>query len=344
MSALAHTTQTTHLELDSIESYRLTSKYDGNCLQYTEYPPGGVEDTWTVGEVLGRGDRTVVRKHLHEKTGRVRAVKTIEKGGYPFHAREFNIMVILNKPEHRSWFVEFLGWFENPDRLFIAMEYFEQGDLRKHLDKPLGEEIVQRITMQVLNALQVMHANNIAHRDLKPDRIQGDTSYRSQVFTLNYAAPEVFGFNTNSETSVYTNTVDMWSLGCVVYELLAGERLFSSLGQIMDFYYNKGTFPEEKLSKLDTSSFNAVKSFIQGLVLLDPGKRPSAVDAASNVWLQKLGTVDRRGTTFQVTDEEVGDRDSSKPFYIDSGLFNPMLSCLDLSIGLANSSFSHLPH
>ncbi|RPA91682.1 kinase-like protein, partial [Choiromyces venosus 120613-1] len=265
-------------------------------------------ENWTAGEVLGRGGYSVVRKHLHKKTGRVRAVKTIEKSGHPFHAREFNIMALLNKPEHRSRFVEFLGWFENRDRLFIAMEYFEQGDLRKHLDKPLGEEVVQRITKQVLNALQVMHANNIAHRDLKPDnifvvsmspvwvklgdfgiskRIHGDTSYRTQVCTDNYAAPEVLGIDPNSETSIYTNAVDMWSLGCVVYEILTGEKLFSSLGHIMSFFYTNGTFPEQKLSKLATPSLDAVKSFIQGLVLLDPGKRPSAVEAASNVWLQE---------------------------------------------------------
>ncbi|RPA91679.1 kinase-like protein [Choiromyces venosus 120613-1] len=311
MSAPAHTRQTNHLEPDPVESYRLTSEYDGSCLRYVESALGLENGTteWTVGEVLGRGGSSVVRKHLHEKTGRVRAVKTIEKGGYPFHAREFNIMAILNESEHRSRFVEFLGWFENRDRLFIAMEYFEKGDLRKHLDKPLGEEVVQIITMQVLNGLQVMHANNIAHRDLKPDnifvvsmspvsvklgdfgiskRIQGDTSYRSQVYTNYYAAPEVLGIDTNSETSTYTNAVDMWSLGCVVYELLVGERLFSSLGHIMSFFYEKGKFPQQKLSKLATPSSGAAKSFIQGLVLLDPGKRPTAVDAAVNVWLQGL--------------------------------------------------------
>ncbi|RPA89656.1 kinase-like protein [Choiromyces venosus 120613-1] len=305
------------LEPDPIESYRLNSEYDGSHIRYAEYPLGwesekgswigwGYREQWIEGEVLGRGGNSVVRKHQHEKTGRVRAVKTIEKSRNPSHAREFNIMAILN--QHRSRFVEFLGWFENRDRLFIAMEHFEQGDLRKHLDKPLGQVVVQIITKQVLNGLQVMHANNIAHRDIKPDnifvvsmspvwvklgdfgiskRIQGDTTYRSRVFTDYYAAPEVLGIDPNSETSIYTNAVDMWSLGCVVYELLAGERLFSSLGQIMAFFYNKGKFLEQKSRELAAPLSDAAESFIQGLVLLDPDNRPSAMDAASDAWLQR---------------------------------------------------------
>ncbi|RPA93505.1 kinase-like protein, partial [Choiromyces venosus 120613-1] len=185
-------------------------------------------------------------------------------------------------------FVEFLRWVENDDRLFIVMEYFEQGNLWKHLDKPLAEEVVQKITKQVLNGLQVMHGKNIAHRDLKPDlisiqnifvvsmspvwvklggfeiskRVHSDTAFRSRVCTDSYAAPEVLGLDPNAESSFYTNAVDMWALGCVVYELLTGERLFGSLGDLVNYYY-KEAFPEQKLSKLTTPTSDAVKSFIQ---------------------------------------------------------------------------------
>ncbi|RPA90573.1 TPR-like protein [Choiromyces venosus 120613-1] len=73
----------------------------------------------------------------------------------------------------------------------------------------------------------------------------------------------------------------------------------------MKFFYTSGTFPEQKLrklAKLATPSFDAVKSFIQGLVLLDPDKRPSAVDAANDIWLQELGIVGQRGTTIKRTE------------------------------------------
>ena len=51
---------------------------------------------------------------------------------------------------------------------------------------------------------------------------QDTTTFHTQVSTQIYGAPEVLGSDSNSETSVYTNSVEIWSLGCVIYELLVG--------------------------------------------------------------------------------------------------------------------------
>jgi len=64
--------------------------------------------------------------------------------------------------------VEFFGWFEEPETLYIAMEYLEKGDLTRHIGTPLPQETVQNISKQILEGLQVMHQQGIAHRDLKP--------------------------------------------------------------------------------------------------------------------------------------------------------------------------------
>ena len=64
--------------------------------------------------------------------------------------------------------MEFLGWFEEPETLYIAMEYLEKGDLTNHIDTPLPQETVQNISKQILEGLQVMHRQGVAHRDLKP--------------------------------------------------------------------------------------------------------------------------------------------------------------------------------
>jgi len=64
--------------------------------------------------------------------------------------------------------VEFQGWFEEPETLYIAMEYLEEGDLTMHIGTPLSQETVQNISKQILEGLQVMHQHGIAHRDLKP--------------------------------------------------------------------------------------------------------------------------------------------------------------------------------
>jgi serine/threonine protein kinase len=48
------------------------------------------------------------------------------------------------------------------------MEYFELGDLQRHLVQPLPESDGRHITRQILEGLQYMHANDFVHRDLKP--------------------------------------------------------------------------------------------------------------------------------------------------------------------------------
>ena len=58
------------------------------------------------------------------------------------------------------------------------------------------------------------------------------TALRTQVSTPLYGALEVLGLDSDSETSIYTNSVDIWSLGCVIYELLVGTKLFVSVRKI----------------------------------------------------------------------------------------------------------------
>ncbi|PUU79618.1 kinase-like domain-containing protein [Tuber borchii] len=180
-------------------------------------------------------------------------------------------MAILAK--RPSLFVEFLGWLEEPETLYIAMEYLERGDLTKHIGTPLPQETVKNISQQVLEGLKVMHDQGIAHRDLKPANIfvvsmspvwvklgdfgvskrieaQATTTLHTQVSTRVYGAPEVLGLDSNSETSGYTNSVDIWSLGCVICELLAGTKLFASEGQVSRYFFGKWPFPQDKLKAL----------------------------------------------------------------------------------------------
>ncbi len=67
------------------------------------------------------------------------------------------------------FFVEFYGWFEDDDWLYLSMEYFEYGDLGNYFDgKCWTESNAKILASQLLEGLQVMHKQGFAHRDLKP--------------------------------------------------------------------------------------------------------------------------------------------------------------------------------
>ena len=64
--------------------------------------------------------------------------------------------------------MELHGWFDDDIRVFLAMEYFEHGDLQNFMNSPLPECDVGIITRQLLEGLNVMHKHGFTHRDLKP--------------------------------------------------------------------------------------------------------------------------------------------------------------------------------
>jgi serine/threonine protein kinase len=67
---------------------------------------------------------------------------------------------------------EFLGWYEDEDNVFLAMEYFPLGTLDKFIREELKEEDARVISAQLLEGLKIMHEEGFAHRDLKPQARQ----------------------------------------------------------------------------------------------------------------------------------------------------------------------------
>jgi hypothetical protein len=82
-------------------------------------------------------------------------------------------MLEFSKPKYKesAVFVDFFGWFEDSESVYLAMEYIPLGDLEENvqaLGGSLKETEVRDITIQVLDGLKIMHLESFAHRDLKP--------------------------------------------------------------------------------------------------------------------------------------------------------------------------------
>ena len=85
---------------------------------------------------------------------------------------------------------------------------------------------------------------------------EATTTFHTRVLTQVYSAPEILGLDSNSGTSDHTNSVDVRSLGCVIYELLAGTKLSTSEAQVSLYFFGKRSFPEDKLKEFSPPTGN----------------------------------------------------------------------------------------
>ena len=100
------------------------------------------------------------------------------------------------------------------------------------------------------------------------------TALRTRIGTAGYLAPEIE--DDDFPDSEYTQAVDMWSLGCVIYTILARTSPFTTMSS------KKKPFPKAALKLC--SSADAV-DLVQVLLAKDPAERPTAKNARSNKWL-----------------------------------------------------------
>ena len=116
-------------------------------------------------------------------------------------------------------------------------------------------------------------------------RINEHTKLRTPVSTRSYSAPEILGaLESSLETSEYTHAVDIWSLGCVMFEVLTGSTLFRMECFVWPFCYGKDGAMLEPLR--EAMSEEGGFEFVRRLLSPDPMGRPSAGEALDDPWLK----------------------------------------------------------
>ena len=204
-------------------------------------------------ETIGKGGYGTIYKVLDNKTNNFYALKfiTIVKNDEE-KKKDYEKEIEIMKNIKNKYIIELKDYFcdEANEGYCIVMELCD-GNLRqilkKYHPKGLPLNIINKIFIQLNEALQTMINKQFIHRDLKPENIlikYTDTNktnfdikltdfgfstneINSSIHTysfagsVNYIAPEI-------ETNHYNNKCDLWSLGIILYELYTNKYIFDS--------------------------------------------------------------------------------------------------------------------
>ena len=120
-------------------------------------------------------------------------------------------------------------------------------------------------------------------------RLTETTGYHTRSGTQSYTAPEILKYLESDVSDFdYTDAVDMWATGCIVYRLVTGVVPFPPGTFLMKYCEDKSLFPYDQL--IDNGVKSGAVRFVQGLLATTPGERPSAVQALQHPWI-KTGMV-----------------------------------------------------
>ena len=213
---------------------------------------------YVVGEPLGAGGMGVVYRARDSKLGRDVAIKLLpdRTADDPERVARFGREARALAALHHPYIATLFGMEEFDGRHFLVMELVEGETLAERLSRaaiPVTEAL--RLAREIADALEAAHEKGIVHRDLKPANIKitGDEHAKVLDFGLakDVAAKQSDSTVLGTEEGVILGTAaymspeqargkpvdrrtDIWSFGCVLYEMLCGKRAFAAGESLSD--------------------------------------------------------------------------------------------------------------
>ncbi|KAK7403851.1 ATP binding [Neonectria punicea] len=277
------------------------------------------DNKWMKGALIGQGSFGSVYLALHAVTGELLAVKQVEtpapgansqndsrkKSMIEALKREISLLRDLRHPN----IVQYLGCSSSADYLNIFLEYVAGGSVQTMLNSygALPEPLVRSFVRQILTGLSYLHNRDIIHRDIKGANILVDNKGTIKISDFGIskkleASNILSGANNNKhrpslqgsvfwmapevvKQTSYTRKADIWSLGCLVVEMMTGSHPFPDCSQLQAIFKIGGgkaspTIPEH--------ASEDAKSFLAQTFEMDHNLRPSADDLMLSPFLTPI--------------------------------------------------------
>lgn len=271
---------------------------------------------YQIEQPIGQGKFSFVFKALNLRTGQYIALKLLKIFDINDVKQRDNCIKevkLMEKLRHEH-ITQYIESFIQDNEMFIAVEWAEKGDLKNYIrevkekDSFIPELKVWQYTLQIALALQHMKEKRIMHRDLKPANIFIDAADNlklgdlglgrdfssqtleafSRVGTPLFMSPEVL------QGSGYDFQCDVWSLGCIAYELCALRSPFKVEHQKMSLYDLFNKIIKADYAPLSSSRYSAELLYIIDQMLVVNPEERAQIDNVVDYCQKQLGIIEQK--------------------------------------------------
>lgn len=270
------------------------------------------EVDWSKQGELGAGHYATVFRGKNRGTSVTVAVKRVSRQLTREGSLRIEVEALRAVSGHPN-IVELFDVYLEEKYMFLVLEMLSGGELFTRIveNGAYSELDAARHMRKIGSALKHMHDRSIVHRDLKPENLvlvdktpnseikisdfglskmmkSDDETMMTICGTKAYSAPEVgFGLKRGETHEGYTSKVDMWSLGVIIYVIVAAYHPFDPFGNSDDgtiwlrITRGEWSFDDPLWSLLS----DELKDCITKLITQDPVQRLSADEFLSHPWL-----------------------------------------------------------
>ena len=268
---------------------------------------------------IGTGNFSEVQMVEHKETKILYALKCFEKRRVESLHKERDVLMekyALEKITPHPYIIGYFGSAKDDFEMFILYEYINGGDLW-HKSVIYGmpcEKLIKYYFIQLLLGIKHIHSFNIVHRDIKPENIMvtkdeklikiidfgssldlDGTDFEKKIAELkkkekkkrpdfihfvgtpNYMAPECV------HNKFSDKRCDIWSLGCVLFDLITGFPPFNGASEYLIFQKSiegKYIFPDGVVPEV-------AQDLIKKCIQIDPAKRPTLDEILNHPYLKE---------------------------------------------------------